>query len=175
MANTRDTGIKVLFFLTVLAGCRQGGSPEPSTAGPSAGRDPTMQQMPAEYSRKLDTLTVGETTFLERLAEQDPSLIWTKQVERVFGKDSSIVLSKLVFPENFLTDSGYRSFELSGKGLLTNADITYFFDRGQADMGYGSVIGYDTAHFTHTFRGCGLTNCITVVYDRDKKISEVKE
>jgi predicted secreted protein len=159
--------IGVFFFF--LAGCTQAGNVSPTTSGTAEKR------VPAEYSRRLDTLTPGEVGFLKKLAWQNKSLIWAKQVERLLDKDSSIILSKLIFPANFLADSGYRYFELSGRGLLTHADITYFFDRGQGYTGYGSVIGDDTAHFTHTIRGCGVTACVTEVYNADKNIAEISK
>ena len=125
---------------------------------------------------KLDSLTIEEKSFLDKIASQNESLIISNQVERYFaGSDSLPAANKLVFPKHFLIDKGYVYLELEFYGEITDVNISYRYSLGQADTGYGSVSGNDTSDYVHTFKGCGVTACITQVYNNGKKILEKED
>jgi hypothetical protein len=132
------------------------------------------KELPAKnfYFYKLDSLTADEKRFLRKLNKENESIIWTDQVERYYDSSSNIIFSRLAFPEGFLSDRGYISFKLSAIGLLTSAQITYSFNRGQGGYGYGSIVGVGPKDYIHSYKGCGVSNCLELMYVDGVKIFE---
>jgi hypothetical protein len=160
----------LLCFFT-LPGCKQAASPSQET-GPVKNNSATTARM----QTKLDSLSTAEKKFLLQLAKENESLIVSDQVERYFiGSDSIPVVNKLVFPSHILIDKGYVYLELEFYGDINDVNISYRYSLGQADTGYGSVSGNDTGDYVHTYKGCGVTACITSVYSNGKKILEKEE
>jgi len=142
----------------------------------TACKNSTVNQPKIDSYSKLDSLTTEEKLFLNKIVSENESLIISNQVERFFeGSDSLPTVNRLVFPKHLLIDKGYVYLELEFYGDINDANISYRFSLGQADTGYGSVSGNDTSDYVHTYKGCGVTACITAVYSNGKKILENEE
>jgi hypothetical protein len=148
-------------------GCVQN-QPSPT---PPASVAPSTPPSASQW-HNTDTLTSGEKSFLARLAKESDVIVWATQVERYYKADSTLLYSKLLFPDGFLQEKGYVYFELGGAGKLTDAHITYNFSQGQANQGYGSVTGEDSSLYIHSVKGCGVTACIVQLFENGKKVYE---
>ncbi|OQP59760.1 hypothetical protein A3860_36385 [Niastella vici] len=120
---------------------------------------------------KKDTLSSQEKGILNYFASENEFIIISNQVERLFitGNEQPI-MSRLSFSEKQLTEKGYISYELKTYGKFTDVSIYYSYNMGQASNGFGSIIGTDTSNYVHSFQSCGVTRCITRVFQNGKMI-----
>jgi len=167
----------VSFFMYAILGCAE----TPNKLNVPAADTPTkMYKNSADnemivrnhYFHKQDSLTADEKRFLKQLNKENESIIWTDHVERYYDSSSNIIFSRLVFPDGFLSDSGYISFKLDAIGLLTNAQITYSFNRGQGAYGYGSIGGVSPGNYIHCYKSCGISSCFELMYKDGVKVFE---
>ena len=164
-------GVFSILVLVLTISCNQGGTD--NVSGKEEAPDDKISK--GAISR-IDSLSFEETTFLNKLVQENESLTISNQVERFFeGSDSIPTVNKLVFPKHILIDKGYVYLELEFYGNINDANISYRFSLGQADTGYGSVSGNDTSDYVHTHKSCGVTACITQVFNNGKKIFEKEE
>lgn len=125
---------------------------------------------------KVDSLSPEEHSFLKQLLNENESLIVSSQVERVFSGNNSIPLvNKLVFSKELLGDKGYVYLEIQFLGKISDISLTYKYSRGTADTGYGSVSGRGLSDYIHSRKSCGVTTCITQVFNNGKKIFEKED
>jgi hypothetical protein len=118
-----------------------------------------------------DTLTVEEKAVLNHFAEENEFLFITNQVERLLisGNDKPL-LNRLFIPEDLLLKKGYIFYELKSYGKFTDVNISYTYNMGQASNGFGSIIGTDTSNYIHSFQSCGISKCVTRVFQNGKMI-----
>ena len=118
-----------------------------------------------------DTLTVEEKAVLNHFAEENEFLFIINQVERLLisGNDKPL-LSRLSIPEDLLLKKGYLFYEFKSYGKFTDVNISYTYNMGQASNGIGSIIGTNTSNYIHTLQSCGISKCITRVFQNGKMI-----
>jgi hypothetical protein len=122
---------------------------------------------------KDDILNSYEKEFITKLLHENEFLILSERVRRYyFTKDSSLVLNELVFKKEYLLEKGYTSFEMRFYGKISEPNLYYSYSLGQASYGFGSVIGSDTINYLHSLKSCGISACITQLFENGKKIVE---
>jgi hypothetical protein len=118
-----------------------------------------------------DTLTTQEKAILNHFAVENEFLVFSNQVERLFipGNDKPL-MSRLLIPQNLLIEKGYLFYEFKSYGKFTDVNISYAYNMGQASNGFGSIIGTDTSNYIHSFQSCGVSKCVTRVFQNGKLI-----
>lgn len=121
----------------------------------------------------VDTLSTIESNFMSLILKENELILITKEVERTFSESGKLISSKMIFPKKILTDGGYINMEVLIYGNISDrVRINYSYNMGQASYGYGSVVGDDVNNYLHTIKSCGISNCVTQVFDTGKKIFE---
>jgi len=93
----------ILLCYLFAFGCAQNNhAPAPPTPVAAPSSPP-----PASQWHKTDTLTSGEKSFLARLSKESDVIVWATHVERYYKADSTLLYSKLLFPDGFLQEKGY--------------------------------------------------------------------
>lgn len=119
-----------------------------------------------------DTVTTEEMAVLETISHENEFLILSKNVERYYSPDHTLIFSRLSFSKERLIEKGYVFYELKFYGSISDMNINYRYSLGQASYGYGSITGNDPKNYLHTLKSCGVTACVTQVFQNGKKIFE---
>ena len=120
-----------------------------------------------------DTLNKEETNILEALSRENEFIILSKNVERYYSSgDNSVITTRLIFTKEGLLEKGYVYYDFEFFGKITDMNINYRYSLGQGSYGYGSIVGNDLKDYVHTLKSCGVTACITQVFQNGKKIFE---
>jgi hypothetical protein len=124
-----------------------------------------------------DSLTSEEKAFIKKLQSENEFILFSNHVERLFLESKSSVpfATKLLISQDTLEKKGYFSFEFIFYGKITDVNVKYSYNLGQAAFGYGSVVGNDFDDYVHFLNSCGVTSCIVQGYHNGKKIFEKSE
>jgi hypothetical protein len=166
--------ILIVIIFTLVISCS--GKEEAKNREQLPKTDSNASPVNSQITHRTDTLTNVEKSFLTQIAKESASLIISNQVERFFSeKDSIPLVTRLVFPQEFLVEKGYVYLEIEFYGKISDVNVSYRYSLGRADTGFGSVNGDGINNYLHTHKGCGVTACITQVCQNGKKIFEKEE
>jgi hypothetical protein len=125
------------------------------------------------YRMAQDTLNLQEANFLKEISQQNGFLLLSNKVKRYYDKnDKNPIANVIVYSNDSLIKNGYVEMELEFMGNISTPQVYYTYNLGQASTGYGSVVGLQLDDYLHSFKSCGITNCIISVFNNRKQIIE---
>ncbi|RAJ08780.1 hypothetical protein LX64_01434 [Chitinophaga skermanii] len=159
----------VIFIMT---SCQNKERNIPSDLGTlSGGKSPQSQLLDSVASNlenklvKYDTLTMNEKNALKIISRENEFIISADSVKRIYDIYGNLVQSSLIISKEKLFEKGYISYQFIFIVNRYSLYAIYNYNLGEASDGRGNAFFIDNSYYIHTLNSCGITNCITEVYE----------